>query len=57
MKAVAVHPGTPGRCTCEIPRRSIDQIPDGRGVHGLLAEEIDAAWKIDQARDRATVRE
>jgi glucose 1-dehydrogenase len=33
MKAIAVHPGKPGSIHLEdVPRLSIDQIPDGRGV-------------------------
>jgi glucose 1-dehydrogenase len=33
MKAIAVHPGEPGSIHLEdVPRPSIDQIPDGRGV-------------------------
>jgi threonine dehydrogenase-like Zn-dependent dehydrogenase len=33
MKAIAVHPGEPGSIHLEdVPRPSVDQIPDGRGV-------------------------
>jgi threonine dehydrogenase-like Zn-dependent dehydrogenase len=33
MKAIAVHPGTPGSIHLEeIPRPSLDEVPDGRGV-------------------------
>jgi glucose 1-dehydrogenase len=33
MKAIAVHPGTPNSIhLAEVPRPSLDQVPDGRGV-------------------------